>query len=188
MNEKKQIRQNIRAMLEHIDETELHKKNTAIFDRLIEQRDWKEAKMIGIYVSIGKEVDTRSIIEYGWSTGKRIAVPKIKMATKEMRFHEITSFSQLEETTFQLQEPIVSQCGEVASSKIDLLIVPGLAFTKNGYRLGYGGGFYDRYLPTYDGKLIALTYQSQIVENIPINKYDQAVPMILTEDAVYKCK
>lgn len=188
MNEKKELRQKVKSMLALLDERNLHKKNAAIFQRLLEHDYWKEAKTIGIYVSIGKEVDTRTIIESGWSLRKRIAVPKVSLETKEMRFHEITTFSQLEETAFQLQEPLVAQCQEVTSSEIDLLIVPGLAFTKDGYRLGYGGGFYDRYLATYNGKTCALTYQSQIVENIPIDHYDQAVQTILTEETVYECE
>ena len=185
MDEKRQIRQEIRAMLAHIDENELHNRSMAIFQRLIDMRQWREAKTIGIYVSFGKEVLTSPIIEYGWSIGKRIAVPKANISTKAMHFYEITSFSQLEKTTLKLQEPLVSECKYVASEEIDLLIVPGLAFTEDGYRLGYGGGFYDRYLPTFHGKTCALTLQAQMVANIPVDKYDQAVQTVLTEYAVY---
>ena len=92
------------------------------------------------------EIPTFHIIEQAWHEGKEVAVPKCNPENKAMEFKKITSFEQLESVYSGLLEPVAETVKVRDQHDLDLLIVPGLAFTKDGYRLGFGGGYYDRFL------------------------------------------
>ena len=97
-----------------------------------------------------------------------------------MTFREITSFSQLEVVYYGLQEPVEEQTSAVIHNEIDLLFVPGLSFETKGYRLGHGGGYYDRYLAQYQGETVSLAFPVQVVDEIPVEPFDIPVQKIVT--------
>jgi 5-formyltetrahydrofolate cyclo-ligase len=105
-----------------------------------------------------------------------------------LSFHKITQFSQLESVFYGLFEPIIDQTIEVRHEDIDLLIVPGLAYTRDGFRLGFGGGYYDRYLPQYKGKSISLAFHFQVIPHFPLEEHDIAVSKLITNEEVIKTK
>ena len=115
-------------------------------------KKWAEAKTIGITLSMENEVNTYPIIEKAWKEGKRVVVPKCNKETRTMSFRQISNFDQLETVYMNLREPIPALTEEVNADEIDLQIVPGVAYTERGERIGYGGGYYDRYLVHYKGK------------------------------------
>lgn len=98
-----------------------------------------------------------------------------------MIFRQITNFDQLETVYMSLREPIPALTVETEANEIDLLFVPGVAYTRRGERIGYGGGYYDRYLLQYEGKTLSLAFDFQIVSYIPIESFDQNVQKIITE-------
>ncbi|WP_426980249.1 5-formyltetrahydrofolate cyclo-ligase [Bacillus pseudomycoides] len=148
---------------------------------LYEQKEWREAKTIGITLSMEHEVNTYVIIEQAWREGKKVVVPKCNRETRTMIFRQITNFDQLETVYMSLREPIPALTVETEANEIDLLFVPGVAYTRRGERIGYGGGYYDRYLLQYEGKTLSLAFDFQIVSYIPIESFDQNVQKIITE-------
>ncbi|WP_102345587.1 5-formyltetrahydrofolate cyclo-ligase [Bacillus sp. Marseille-P3661] len=168
--------------------TELHVQwSTQIANHLFNLKEWHEAKTVGITISREKEILTKPIIEEGWKEKKQMAVPKCHPKIKKMTFREITNFEQLEVVYYGLEEPIESITNPIMQENIDLLIIPGLAFDENGYRLGFGGGYYDRYLAGYNGMTIALAFKPQIVQKIPIEQHDLPVNLIITNEKVIQC-
>ncbi|MBH0348847.1 MULTISPECIES: 5-formyltetrahydrofolate cyclo-ligase [Bacillus] len=148
---------------------------------LYAQKEWAEAKTIGITLSMENEVNTYSIIEKAWEEGKKVVVPKCNKETRTMSFRQISNFDQLETVYMNLREPIPALTEEVNADEIDLQIVPGVAYTERGERIGYGGGYYDRYLMHYKGKTLSLAYSFQMVDHIPIEPFDQNIEKIITE-------
>lgn len=155
-----------------------------IHTRLYTLPNWKEAKTIGLTVSRGREVNTSPIIERAWTENKHVVVPKCDPNTNSMEFREIHSFQQLEEVYFGLKEPVVSKTRIVTKNEIDLIIVPGICYDKEGYRIGYGGGYYDRYLTNYNKDTLSLAFSFQIIDMVPRENHDIPVNRIITEYGV----
>lgn len=152
---------------------------------LYEQKEWAEAKIIGITLSMENEVNTYPIIEKAWEEGKRVVVPKCNKETRTMSFRQISNFDQLETVYMNLREPIPALTEEVNADEIDLQIVPGVAYTERGERIGYGGGYYDRYLVHYKGKTLSLAYSFQMVEHIPVEPFDSLVDRLAVIDLIH---
>ncbi|RLQ98333.1 5-formyltetrahydrofolate cyclo-ligase [Falsibacillus albus] len=186
MNKKKQIRKKMKSSLEELEKLVYEQSSYLISKRLFELEDWRNANTIGITISNGTEVDTWQIIRRAWTDGKRIVVPKCLTESKELLFKQITDFTQLEKVFFGLYEPKAEQ-EAIDKHQIDLLIVPGLAFMKDGYRLGFGGGYYDRFLADYKGNTVSLAFQRQLVESLPIEDFDKPVKKIITDQEVVVC-
>lgn len=159
-----------------------------IAQRLFEEENWKQANVVGITISKPPEVDTYQIIRKAWELGKQVVVPKCYPKEKKLSFRMLTEFSQLESVYYGLLEPIEEQTKEVLPENIDLLIVPGLAFTREGFRLGFGGGYYDRYLPDFLGETLSLCFHSQVISLFPIEKHDIPVSKIITNNEVIKTR
>jgi 5-formyltetrahydrofolate cyclo-ligase len=150
-----------------------------ILENFIKTDDFKQAKTIAVYISLPHEFNTSNLIDYALSLDKRVCVPKI-FKENEMRFYEINKKTKYELNKFRTLEPINSN--EIFSDDIDLIVTPGVLFHKSGYRLGYGGGFYDRYLSKYKGKTIALTFKETLSNELwDIDKFDIKVNKIITD-------
>ena len=145
---------------------------------------WKESETIGIYLSFGNEWNTQNIIEKAWQEGKEVVIPKTIPDVKEMNFYQIDSFSEVKEGHFGIQEPIIERTIYTDKHAIDLLVVPGLIFSKDGYRIGFGGGYYDRFLTDFIHPTISLVWSEQLVDYLPTNQYDLPVQYILTEKGI----
>ncbi|MFL6554767.1 MAG: 5-formyltetrahydrofolate cyclo-ligase, partial [Bacillus sp. (in: firmicutes)] len=172
MNNKESIRKEMKETLSSLSERLYEVNSYQIASRLYEDNDWKQAQVIGITISKKPEVDTYQIIERAWEMGKQVVVPKCEPKAKEMSFRIISDFSQLETVYYGLFEPIEAVTKEVSSASIDLIIVPGLAYTREGYRLGFGGGYYDRYLLNYSGKTLSLAFTDQLVPKCHVENHD----------------
>ncbi len=185
MQEKKQLRNEIRERLKKIPKPLYEHYSYTIAQELYKDPLWQSASIIGITISIPPEVDTYQIIRTAWAEGKKIAVPKCFAKEKQMDFRELQRFDQLESVYFGLLEPIETETVLVEKENIDLLIVPGLAFTQEGYRTGVGGGYYDRYLQHYQGNTLSLAFQEQLVSSVPIEEHDIPVGKIITNKESY---
>lgn len=165
-------------------------------DRLIARRLegfalYEEAPLVLAYVSRGNEVDTRRVIERALAAGKRVAVPRCDGAKRTMAFYEIASLDELEVGYKGILEPKRSAAGPLGT--LDFLgsvcLVPGLVFDAQGHRIGYGGGFYDRFLQFYPGDKIALARGTQVSSNpLPAESCDVPVDFIVTESVVWGCR
>jgi 5-formyltetrahydrofolate cyclo-ligase len=188
MNNKISIRKQMQETLSKLTKPQYEDYSYKIACKLYEDEAWKSAKVIGLTVSKQPEVDTFQIIRKAWESGKQVVVPKCEPQVKRLSFRTLSEFSQLESVFYGLLEPIEERTMEVDASKIDLMIVPGLAYTREGYRLGFGGGYYDRYLQNYHGKTISLAFNEQLVPNFLVEEHDIPVSEIITNLGVIKIK
>lgn len=160
-------------------EGEIESRSRVLAEKLFETEQYRRAEAIFIYLAFNQEVRTRSIIERAWAEGKRVAVPKI--VGGEMRFIRFASFDELGAGYFGIPES--RQDGPACEDGAALVIVPGLAFDRRGHRLGYGGGYYDRYLAGHPGHpTLALCYDFQLVEEIEAEEYDVPVDVVIADE------
>lgn len=174
-------------MIQQINELPQYKRNDIQLkqQQLLFQLDlWKNASIIGITVSKGFEWDTKQIIQQGWKENKVIAVPKCYPTDKTMTYYQITSFEQLEVVYAGIEEPIIERTSPVKVELLDLCIVPGVVFDKSGYRIGFGGGYYDRMLPTTQAPTLSICSELQIVPSLPKESHDLPVDYLVTEKGI----
>ncbi|PFV85680.1 5-formyltetrahydrofolate cyclo-ligase [Bacillus sp. AFS059628] len=179
--EKVRLRKQIIEHMNSLSEERYTTLSEQIAFSLYAQKEWAEAKTIGITLSMENEVNTYPIIEKAWEEGKKVVVPKCNKETRTMSFRKISNFDQLETVYMNLREPIPALTEEVNADEINLQIVPGVAYTERGERIGYGGGYYDRYLVHYKGKTLSLAYSFQMVDHIPVEPFDKNIEKIITE-------
>lgn len=142
-------------------------------------KKFKEAEKIGIYYPNSSEVLTQDIIQELLSIGKKVFVPKV--VGKKMEFREIVNFSSLEKGNFEIMEP-KDNCPK--ENNLDLILVPSVGITTTGVRLGYGYGFYDKFLAEYNTDTISLVLEKQIIKNIPKEDHDVSIDWVVTEDRI----
>ncbi len=153
--------------------------STIIVDKVINLDIFKEARIVAIYNSMKDEVDTSYLIKEAMKE-KIILLPKI--IDNKMAFIKIDRRTKYLKSNFGVLEPL----GDVYNDKIDLIIVPGLAFDSNLNRLGFGKGYYDEYLTNKDIYKIGLAFDEQIVDEIPTEEHDIKMDMVITKNRVYK--
>lgn len=142
---------------------------------------YRHAKTILIYVSTTIEVDTTEIIAKALSDGKQVAVPRCVPGTREMEFFVINSLDELSCGTFGILEPDPQKSQRLEDFSHSICVVPALACDRRGYRLGYGGGYYDRFLRNYPGDKVLILYKNCFVEHIWHGRFDVPVDRIVTE-------
>ena len=138
----------------------------ALTERLLQHPFYQEAKVIATYLSFPHEFQTQELIEQALKDGKKVLIPKTY--PKGRMDFVVYDPQQLVKTSFGLLEP-QGDLEVVDASQIDLIHVPGLAFTMEGYRIGYGGGYYDRYLEQFSGHTLSTVYPCQIQDFISEN-------------------
>lgn len=184
---KKELRNLQLQSLKSIDHIAFQQKCFQIEQLLFQSPEWINSTNIAVTISRPPEIDTWNIIKRGWEEGKTIVVPKCFPKKRELVFYEIHDFHQLEPSYFDLYEPDPDKSIVVHNGAIELMIVPGLAYTEKGYRLGFGGGYYDRLLSSYSGLSISLAFKEQMVGALPIESFDIPVGTILTEKGRIDC-
>ena len=187
---KKEIRKAILQERAKLSESIIKEKSLAIFNTLKETDLYKDADNVMIYITFRKEILTRPIIDDLLSNGKKVFIPLSIPKTKELIVSELKDFEKdLEIGHFGVMEPKKETTRPVDPSILDLVIVPGAAFDKEGYRIGYGAGFYDRFLPRLSKKatIISLAFDMQLIDKVPTDCYDLAVEYIITEKQFIKC-
>ena len=186
---KKQARIEALARRNALDDTLRAKKSALITQRLLRLELFQKARCVFMYVSVHSEVDTHRIIQAALVQQKTVCVPFVDMEKKEMIACAITDPGRdLHSGMLGIPEPDRRSCPLVAACDIDLVIVPGLEFTVQGYRIGYGGGFYDRFLSACPGISCALAFEEQIVKSLPFDPaYDTAVSRIITDQREIDC-
>lgn len=146
---------------------------------------YKSCDTVLTYVSTEIEVGTQGIIERAFADGKRVAAPRCVKGTRDMVFYEIRSFADLEAGSFSVYEPVPERCRPVRSLRRAICIVPALAYDRYGYRLGYGKGYYDRFLSAHrDVFKIGIGYCCCTETRLEHGKYDIPVDFLITEKYV----
>ena len=154
-------------------------KSRKIIENLLSHPMVQQAKTVFLYLSMGSEVETIALAKELLLLGKRVAVPVCDTETHTMEAAEIKCLNDLTVGAYGLAEPREKKI--VPKEEIDLVLVPGLAFDEDGYRLGYGGGYYDRYLEDFSGVSIGLCYEECRTDRLPRGEYDKKVDLVVTE-------
>jgi len=152
-----------------------------IHKKLRKSKIFKDANKIGAYYPIGSEVLTQDIMQEILSSGRELYLPKV--VEDEIEFRKITDFSCLEKGNFDIMEP-KDNCA--IENNLDLLLVPTVGISQEGVRLGYGHGFYDKFLSKNQIETVSLIYEKQVIKKIPRTEHDIIMNWILTEERFSK--
>jgi 5-formyltetrahydrofolate cyclo-ligase len=188
--EKNNIRKTILNKRALLSEAEVEENSRKIIESIYKTDEFISASCIMCYVDFKKEVKTEDFIKLCLSMGKRVAVPVIikdSVNFKTIIASEIYSFgNDMERNSFGILEPKKEALREVDPSQIDLMIVPGLAFDIYKNRLGFGAGFYDKFLENTkkDCYKLAVAYEMQIIEKVPTEEHDKVMDSIITEKRI----
>ncbi len=136
------------------------------------------------YVSTDIEVDTLGIINNALKDGKRVAVPRCVDGTRRMEFYYITCIDELQTGSFGVLEPSADPQRLITEFSSSICLVPALSYDHSGYRLGYGKGYYDRFLANYDGYVVGICYSNCVQASLPHGRYDRRVSLLVTEQSV----
>lgn len=185
---KKRLRSAFRALREDLGADERARVDEQIFQQVTRLPEYKAASCLLTYLSFGSEVDTRGVIRDAWAQGKAVALPRCVPGTRQMTWHCVESFDGLIVSPFGVEEPAPDEATQIdpaALSEHALALVPGLTFDMQGYRLGYGGGFYDVFLSSFPGVAIGLCRECQISDRIEVlDAHDLPVSTVVTESRV----
>ena len=177
---KKALRQELMLKRRNMDKNYKEFLDEKIYTILKSSSAIKEAKVILTYASSPIEVDTRRLIKFALSEGKTVAVPKCE--GKNMRFLSIKSLSELTVGSHGVEEPLDSE--EITDFSDSVCVTPALRFDEKGYRLGYGGGFYDRFLRNYSGTAIGICYE-EFCGSMPVGEFDISLERVITENGFF---
>ena len=189
LNQKIEIRQKILRWRNSLSSSEIREKSALIQRRLMEFTEYNSADIVGLYYPIGSEVRTEDVINNALQNGKIVGLPKLSdHSNAEICFHKLSVSridpKDLTHGRFGTKEPVSG----LNLNQLDLTILPGIVFDKNGYRLGYGKGFYDRFLSKKKCAFSAgLAFEIQVVsEELPHSNLDQKIDALVTEKGIMR--
>ncbi len=181
--QKKLLRASLKQRRAKISRSDRESHSKIIADRLFELTEIQNANVVFAYISYATEVMTHDILKILLADGKKVVVPKI-LSSKNMVAQHFVSWDDLEPGTLGILTP---KNGEVTHEPVDVAITPGLGFTEQGQRIGFGAGYYDRWFATHEVSLkVAIAFEDQIIESLPTEETDIPVDQILTEKRMIK--
>ena len=189
---KKELRKKFRAIRKELGEEGRAELDTAIEANLTSLPEFAETDVLLAYLDFGPEVRTRGIIQTAWDADKTVALPWCVPGTHEMRWFKITSFDDLVRSSLGVEEPVPNDENEqlLGTGERMMALVPGLTFDAAGYRLGYGGGFYDTFLAKFDGVSVGLCREAQFSDDLVsegiIDAHDLPAQLVVTEDRIIR--
>ncbi len=186
---KKLLRGQILDKRKNLSEKSHKDYSKTIINNIIESDFYRKAKIIMCFISFGNEVDTHDFIKYSLDNNKEIAVPITFPENRELKPSLLKSFDELEPGFYDILTPKEEFIRFIDPNDLDLIIVPGVVFDRNGYRVGYGGGYYDRFLAKLPGvPRLAISFDLQIIDQVPREDFDIPVDYIYTEKQIISCK
>lgn len=184
---KDKLRNEIKAFRKNMNQLEKNKADHNIFEKISKFCVVKKAKLVLIYLSTDIEVDTKKIIDYCLENNIKVAVPKC-VGKHVMKFYYYNKNTILKKSKFGIYEPLEADKNLVNDFSDAICIVPALAYNKEGFRLGYGGGFYDRFISENMNILtVGLCYDANITDDVIVEENDQKVDFIVTETKLEVC-
>lgn len=185
MNDKKILRKQMREIRDALTIEDIHIHSKQIAEQLLQSSFYKECTHICVYDAFRNEVSCKYIITQALQDGKCVYLPVTDKACKTMEFYQITEDTIYREGNYGIREPEFDEKSKILQDKA-LILMPGLAFDQNKHRLGYGGGYYDKYLALHDEHItMALCYDFQIVDELPCEDHDILPDYIVTESEIF---
>ena len=211
--QKMKYRSLVKARRREMPEAELLAQSRAIFAKVAESSLYRKSRTVFVYMSMAGEVRTTEFIRKAWADGKKVAVPRTDMKKHRISFYYIESFDQVRPGVMGIMEPVTAEaarareagphalaeaapgreagrkagpCACADDDESALVIMPGRAFDKDRHRIGYGGGFYDRYLQEHPNHpAAAAAFDFQIFDQLPSDVHDLRPDVIFTPDTVF---
>ena len=181
-DEKTALRAKYRAFRAAIPEDVRRTRDLALCERLMACASYRHASTLLAYAPTGSEIDVTPLLRAALAAGKRVALPR-SYEGGVMHFHYVTSLSVLTPGRFGIREP--PESNEIYTpGPTTLCLVPGMVFDRHGYRIGYGGGYYDRFLRDFDGTAVGVVYRDLLLPSLPHGRYDLAVAALATEGGI----
>ncbi len=194
---KQSIRQRILSEREQLSAGLRAQYSTEIVQRIVQLPEYQVARVVLGYMNFGTEFESEILVRQALADGKQLLLPKVNRTTNELDIYRVTDLQHdLATGLWNIREPLPERCNRVdAPGEVDFILLPGVAFGRDGARLGYGGGFYDKLLARLgnQGKvarspaLVAGTYSMQLVEDIPQEDTDCKVQWLVTENETIFC-
>jgi 5-formyltetrahydrofolate cyclo-ligase len=191
MAEKKVIRKEVLAQRDLLTWDQVREYSQRIALSLYALPEFLKALTVMYFLNFGKEVQTLDMVPETLARGKRVVAPKTVHKERRMILSEILDVEQdLAPGLWNIPEPRPDKIRPVDVSEIDFVLVPGVAFDETGNRLGYGGGYYDRFFEELKPgvPLVAVTFERQILPRVPVAAWDRRVDIIITEERVIDCR
>ena len=188
---KSDFRRKIIEERDKLSPEEIQEKSSRISENLYSIAVYREAEVVMFFITFGSEVDTRAMIEETIRKGKTALAPKALPKTRELIPSQILDWDRdLVPGAYNIPEPREDKLRPFVPEKIDLLLVPGVAFDQKGNRLGYGGGYYDRFFSLLkpETPLVALVFDLQIQPEIPVDEWDRRVDCVVTDKRIINIK
>ena len=179
---KSELRRILKEKRGSIEKDERIRKSEMICKKITDSCIFRDAEIVMIYLSFLNEVDTKKIIRVAFREGKKVLVPVVDADT--MYSCELKSFDRLTKGTFGINEPAEK---EQWKGNIDLCIIPGLGFDRKGGRIGFGRGYYDKFLSKNQCMKVGLAFSEQIEEDVFCEEYDIPMDIIVTEEEMFYC-
>ncbi len=189
---KRELRAHFKGVRKDLGEDGRAKADRGIEVNLASLPEFEDAEVLLAYLDFGPEVRTRGIIRAAWDASKTVALPWCVPGTHEMRWFKITSFDDLVRSKLGVEEPVPSDETEqlLGTGERMMALVPGLTFDPSGFRLGYGGGFYDTFLATFDGISVGLCREAQFSDDLRaegiIDEHDLPAQLVVTEKRIIR--
>lgn len=188
---KQSLRKTILAQREQLSADIRAAHGAAITARLLQLPEYREANAVLGYMNFGSEFASELWVERALADGKRLALPKVNHHTNHLDLYWVGDpENQLAAGLWGIREPVVERCAKLAApDEVEFALLPGVAFTRSGARLGYGGGYYDKLLAGMAQRpaLVAAAFALQVVESLPQEAYDIKVDRIVTERETIDC-
>ena len=165
-------------------------KSLKISKRLRSLAVYKKAKVVMFFITHGSEVITKTMVANAWKEGKITAAPVVNEKETTMCAAKFSSFKKsLKKGAYGILEPDLNKCACVAEKDISLVLVPAVSFDSCGHRIGYGKGYYDKWLKSIPiARRVGLSYDFQVTDKLPFTKNDLKVSKVLTEKRIVNCK
>lgn len=187
MNSKAAVRRQLRDVLAAMSDEQRHAQSLAACSLLAASPEFRAARVVMLYLSTPTETDTAPLALKCWQQNKTVVVPKVSWDQRRMLPVEITSLQAgMTITGPNIREPISGK--PIPVDLIDLVVVPGMGFTRKGYRIGRGMGFYDRFLAQTEfiGLSCGLAFEEQVIDNIPVLDHDMPLSMLVTNRGILR--
>lgn len=188
--EKDELRAKYLATRAAMDGEVRHARDSAVCRYAVGLMSFRYAEYVLLYAAKDNEISVNEIAAEAWRLGKKVAFPRCDKATHTMKYHVVSSLDELAVDSYGILEP--SESAPVYDPSVEkgsaVCFVPGLLYDKYGYRLGYGKGFYDRYLSEFSGCKIGVVYSDYIMPQVPRGRFDVTVDVLLTENGVKPVK
>ncbi len=184
--EKKQLREELLKLRGEISTDEREKAEAAVVMKLLSLASFRFAETVLLYYPIKGEINVLPIAEAAMKAGKKVAFPLCDTESSTMTYHIVSDLKELKIGSYGIPEPSRELPVYIPSKdKNDLIIIPAVCFDRQGYRVGYGKGYYDRYLNSFGGTAVGVTFHKLLRPAVPRGRFDKHVSLIVTEKGVF---